>query len=172
MMLANMGLPMIFVVWPTSFFLIVPVILVEWFLACRLLKIPAREGFYVSGFGNVVSTILAVPVTWGAMLILALLTPYSSMDTFAGVLNNVVVHSAWLGPWEGKGDWMVPAAALTLCIPFFFASVRIEYSMAKWILRNRFPQARCGRWAWTANSVTYGAIAICLLALLVTGLTT
>ena len=165
MTLANMGLPMIAVVWPVGWLLIIPIILVEWLLACRMLKIPSLKGLEVAGIGNLASTFLAVPVTWGVMLVLALVFPYSDLDSFLGVINNVVLHSAWLAPWRGESHWMVPAAALTLCVPFYFASVGVEYAIARGLLASRFPTVRCGSWAWKSNGLTYGAIATCLIGM-------
>jgi len=164
--LANMGLPMIGVVWSAGWLLLIPIILIEWKLACGLLRIPARAGLEVAGIANLASTILAIPVAWGFMFILALLTPSSGNDSFLGVVNNVVVHSAWLAPWKGAGNWVVTAAAATLCVPCFFASVLCEGLIAKSILLSKFPQAPWWRWAWMANTATYGGIVMCLLGLL------
>jgi hypothetical protein len=170
-LMANAGVPMIFVIWPATWLLLIPIVLVEWALACRILKVPSLDGFLAACIGNLASTVVALPVTWVLMLIVALITPNSTLDSFWGVFNNVVLHSAWLLPLPAGGGWMVPAAALALCVPFFLASVGTERLIAGWTLRSKHPQARIGRWAWTANAVTYGAIMTGLGGILVYELT-
>jgi len=164
--MANMGIPMIAVVWPFSWLAFVPIVLVEWWLACRMLKIPARRGLVVATVGNLFSTLLAIPVLWALMLLIGGMASFKSPDSFLGVVNSVVVHSAWLAPWEDGDHWRVPAAAITLCVPFYFGSVASEYLVAKGFLGRAGLCARCGRWAWVANGVTYGAI-VCWLAVMV-----
>lgn len=164
--IANMGLPMIAIVWPVSWLAYIPIVLVEWGLACRIMKIPARRGLAVSAVGNLASTLLAIPVLWALMLAAGAMAPFRSPDSFLGVVNTVIVHSAWLAPWGSGPHWRVPAAAITLCVPFYFGSVATEYLVARGYLRRAYPEARCGRWAWVANGVTYGAI-VCWLSVMV-----
>lgn len=164
-LLANTGLPMIAVIWPVSWMLIIPIILAEWGVAHRILMVPAKQSLLVVLYGNLASTFLAVPLVWGIVLVLGMKAPNMTPDSFWGVINNVVLHSAWLLPWNGAANWMVPAAAFTLCIPFFLASVWIEGGVARLMLHSTYPDARCRRWAWSANAVTYGALMACLFAL-------
>lgn len=77
----------------------------------------------------------------------------------------VTVQSPWLVPYEGDLHWMVPAAAMTLCVFFFFASVWVEYL----VMRRLTPDVErrlVGRWAWRGNIASYALLEIVLLVIL------
>jgi hypothetical protein len=71
---------------------------------------------------------------------------------------------AWMGPY-GDPSRMVPMAAIFLCIPFYFASVWIEYLVARLMVANTRRQVL--RFSWWANFWSYIAIILfwsgCLL---------
>jgi hypothetical protein len=56
------------------------------------------------------------------------------LRTLSAKLLAVTWQSPWLIPYEDDLVWMVPAAALCLLVPFFFASVYIEYQVARRVL--------------------------------------
>jgi hypothetical protein len=73
-LLADIGVPMIFVQWPLMLFALVPVIAIEALVVCKGLTLPYGRAFAGSAKANVVSTLVGVPVAWGLMLILELAT--------------------------------------------------------------------------------------------------
>jgi hypothetical protein len=161
---ANIGVPMLAVVWPASSALLLPIIAIEAAIAVKVIGRGWKNGLIVASKANVLSTVLGIPVTWGVLLLLQLLVGGGSawgIGTMPGKLAAVTVQSPWLIPYEEDLHWMVPAAAAFLCIPFFLMSVWSERWMA---IRSLGIDGKksAGRWAWIANGATYGAIIVCL----------
>ena len=146
--LCNMGLPMLALFWPASFVLFVPIVLTEALVGRRILQIGYRRALVVAFFANLFSTLLALPLTWGLML---------AVQSASGL------QSAWIFPTRGTDPWVIPRAAMIMCVPAYFASVVTEYLAANVVLRNANPKT--GRWAWTANAVTYAGILVWLAIL-------
>jgi hypothetical protein len=71
---------------------------------------------------------------------------------------------ALLGPVEGGREWLVPAAAAYLCVPFFLTSVLVESLVARKALKEVEPSA-VRRWAWCANGFSYAIAFVCLVIL-------
>ena len=124
---ADAGVPMLVLLWPAAWALLVPVVLLEAEVARRRLALTYRDGLRVAGVANAVST-------------------------FA-----VTVQSPWLIPYEADLGWMIPVAALVLCVPFFFMSVFVEAFIARRLLASHAP-AHVRSWSWRANLASYGAI--------------
>src|SRR5262249_2389569 len=76
--------------------------------------------------------------------------------------------SPWLWPIESDMYWMMPAAALLLCIPFFFASVWSEYFIARRLVSPEL-KSQALSWAWKANQVSYALMAILIVGMLIAG---
>jgi hypothetical protein len=169
---ANAGYPMIVAVWPATWALLLPVIAVESVVAARALRVGAGSAFRVSIVANGVSAIAGIPLTW---LILALtassvagdwMGDWLSVATLRGRLVAVTLGSPWLGPVdESRLRWMVVAAGMSLCVPFFLMSVVVEGFMGRLFLEGE-SRKRTWRWAWIANAVSYGLVLIGLGVLL------
>jgi len=167
--LANAGLPMLFIMWPAAWVSFVPVVLVEAWIARRVLETPWPRSLRVATLANAVSTIVGIPITW-VMLTVA---EFVTFDVIGGRnvpgLMGTVLSAPWLGP-SGFGEyWRVPLAAALLCVPFALASVAIEGVIAGWTLAE-LPRARVRRWAWVANAGTYGLLFVAALIWLVVSL--
>jgi hypothetical protein len=172
---ADMGIPMLAVMWPASWLLLVPVIFVEGWAATRILSVRFREGLRLATTANLFSTILGIPITWVIMLVLSGLIgpnlgdkPYSQWARAA----SDALGSVWVFPddptlgWQG---WMVTRAAMILCVPFFFMSVAVE----GWVVKtsvSKDTRPLVWRWAWQANLVSYGLIEVGLGVMLVLAL--
>jgi hypothetical protein len=63
---------------------------------------------------------------------------------------------------------MVPAAAIVLLVPFFFASVFVERAVFSRFCRSSPELAR--RWSWVANGATYSVMLIGLVVTLTVAL--
>jgi hypothetical protein len=67
-LLADAGVPMIFLTFPVTVMLLLPVILVEaWFLR-KWLALGVWEAGKLSAIANIASTLLGVPAAWAVML--------------------------------------------------------------------------------------------------------
>lgn len=172
---ADMGVPMLGLMWPAAWLLLVPIVLLEAWVAVRVLAVPFREGFELAGGSNLFSTALGIPVTWVMLLILGVwLGP--GLDQHAhshfALAASDALNSVWIFPddaengWQG---WLVIQAAMILCVPFFLMSVAVE----GWLVRKGVEtpiRERVWRWAWQANLLSYGLIELVLGVMLILAL--
>ena len=153
---------MLAVVWPLSWLLLVPIVIVEARMASRIVAVDRKTAMMGSAIANAVSTFAGIPVAWVMLFAaeLALQGPGSKIHNprVAEVLG-IVVSSPWL-PGEGWATWVIPAAAAILQVPFFFISVYIEAEVFRRATECDPRLAR--RWGWLGNLVSYGAIVLCL----------
>jgi hypothetical protein len=160
MILANIGVPMLFVQLPYLVVLLLPIIAVEAMVLRRRLSLPFRETFGGAARANLVSTFAGFPLAWLAMFALQDSVGGNrawGLDTAAHRLAAVTLQAAWLIPYEGDLFWMIPAASLVLLVPCFPASVFIE----GWQLRRHWPEMMANRvWSavWLANSLSYALL--------------
>ncbi len=130
--LFNAGLPMIV---PVMFFMaigLIPIVLIEGALLAARLKVRFRDLIGSVVFGNIVSTIVGIPVTWFVLLMVQFVTGGASGYAVGGFWQKLVsftLQAPWLLPSDES--WLFSAAALFLLIPFFFASWLIEYVMMR-----------------------------------------
>jgi hypothetical protein len=172
---ADVGMPMIVLVWPGAWVLFLPVVALESVVAHRLLKLSAGRALRVSFVANLVSTLAGIPVTWLLLLMLQWLIVGVALNVLPETPSTRVqallpwILGPFTAPWVGASDWsdmwMLVAAAMWLCVPFFFASVWIERRMALRILGPTYVAA-AGSWSWQANLLSYvglmGGLAILL----------
>jgi hypothetical protein len=166
---ANAGVPMLYLVWPGSWVLFVPIVVVEAIVARRLLGLAVRRSLALSAVANAASTLVGIPATWGALLLVELVATSGGKEYGLGTVPRKIfaftVQAPWLGPYENDLDWLIPSAAIFLCIPFFFVSVLIERFVA-WKMAPTCPPATVSRWGWRANLLSYGLILTLLFVLL------
>lgn len=164
---ANIGVPMLAVVWPVSWLLLLPIIFIEAKIACNIANLPFKRGTISSVWANCISSLVGIPLCWGAMLAIQFVIPDGNsgrgLATFGDRLFAVTVQSPWLVPYKSEMYWMIPAASAFLLIPFFLISVYIE----RWVFKKASGCSLevASRWAWLANGVTYGGIFSLLIIL-------
>jgi hypothetical protein len=164
---ADSGVPMLAVVWPVSWFLLIPIIVAETWFAHRICKLSWKQSGFAASIANFGSTLVGLPLTWGVMLgaefLMTRARGFVLGSSFMGRLISVIVQAPWLGPYESELHWMVPAAATVLMVPFFFMSVFTE----RWIFVKitECPSETIRRWSWIANGSTYGVIISILLTI-------
>jgi len=169
---ADVGLPMLAVMWPPAWLLLLAIVPVEGYFARRILSLDWRSALGLSLRANLVSTLVGIPLTWFVLLLVEFGTGYAvyllkvdeaSVPSAVQRAVAITVLAPWLGPGDGLSAWIVPAAAAYLCIPFFFASVLIENRVA---LRRLGPleTPRVRKWSWYANGFSYSIIFACLVA--------
>jgi HEAT repeat protein len=167
---ANAGIPMLLLVWPAMWLLLLPIIVLEAAVATKILHIDFMQGVQIAGVANLVSTLVGIPITWFLLFIVQLKAASKKgdfgLDTLRGKILSVTLQSSWLIPYE-NANWMVPAAELFLCIPFFLMSVSTEFFCAVCFTQNKLPTQNLLAWAWMANGISYGIISLVCLAILV-----
>lgn len=88
-MLANAGVPMIALHLPAMIILLVPIVVVEALLARYMLAIPFSRSLRGITWANILSTLVGLPITWGLMLVLNIV----STGTYAKGLDSVCQKS-------------------------------------------------------------------------------
>jgi hypothetical protein len=175
---ADVGLPMLVVVWPVSWVLLVPIVVAEWLVARRVVPAAVPKRFRGVVLANVVSTLVGIPVTWAGLvlveLVAGLLVSLTARQVRLGAevsnLLMVTLSAPWIPPFESKLDWMVPAAALTLLVPFYFMSVAVEARVFQRVTDCPHDVARM--WSRRANGISYGGLVVLVAGVLVHALAT
>jgi hypothetical protein len=155
--LANVGVPMIALEWPFMFATLIPVIVVEALVLRKHLGLGTGTSFKLSSYANIVSTVIGVPLSWLAMLIVSLVTTGGGalgLSSPLRVVATAVLQAAWLPPYEAHLLWLIPVAAMVLLIPAFLASVLVErLVLAR--LQSGIARVEISRACWRANEVSY-----------------
>jgi hypothetical protein len=165
--LADAGVPMIFVQWPLMICALLPVIAIEALVVRKRLSLSYGRAFGGAAKANVVSTLAGVPLAWGLMLILELVTilPITraaerwhwQLDSPLFYLLSVL-GIAWTGPPVTSYVGIAFAATLLL-VPTFFVSVRLERPL----YRRSYAGLDVGaidRSVWIANLCSYALLFI------------
>lgn len=163
--IADAGLPMLFVHLPAMLVALVPVVAAETYVARRYYGLDQKKALKGVAIANCCSTLLGFPLLW---LLWAV-----TEATFAGralgldgiwrKVYAVTVQSAWLIPYEGDLGWMIPVAGLFMLIPAFFVSVYVE----RWLLRVLWADESVNRvrsFSWRAHFVSYPVLIAVWLA--------
>jgi hypothetical protein len=113
---ADMGVPMLAVVWPLSWLLLIPVIAIEAVVAYRLLGNDWRKSFKISAIANLVSTLVGIPLVW----VIWLLFEYVASSMFPKAAIGVTHPSnplltAIAGAWIFLGYPITPQVGRRSC---------------------------------------------------------
>lgn len=163
---------MLALLWPASWVLFIPIVIIEAWVARRIVELDWETSIAKVGIANAVSTLIGIPITWGVLVIIEIILSQGGraygIDTLSGKLIAITVQAPWLIPYESDLDWMVPAASIVLLIPFFFVSVFIE----RWIFgrRSQIDKIKIKSWSWKANLLTYGLLQAALVCFLIYGI--
>jgi hypothetical protein len=147
--IANMGLPMLFVQLPYLAILLIPVIVIEAMVFCRRLCLPFRASLRGAALANVISTFVGFPLAWLALLGLQFSLGGDrawGLASPAAKLAAVTLQAPWLIPYESELYWMIPAASLALLVPCLPISVLIEGDLLR------------RRWAGLGRSQVWGVV--------------
>ncbi len=168
---ADAGIPMLMLVWPAAWLLLLLIIPLEAWFARRMLGLSWRRVLGVSALANLASTLVGIPVAWILLVILEMGTglTIAAADARGWRIPEAVQNAlgiALMAPWLGPNarPWMVPAAAAFLCVPFFLVSVLCESLVARRRLAD-CDTREIRRWAWFANGFTYSIAFVVLVVL-------
>lgn len=153
---ADIGLPMISLILPAAWLLLVPIIVLEALVGVRVTKTPFRQTVFAAAVANLFSTILGIPLAWFTLALVEglLFGTANGLDSFWAKIYAVTIQSSWLMPYEKDLDWMIPIAAIVLAVPLWMMSVVTEYFIVKRMLPE-LPAALKWQWMWKANAVSY-----------------
>jgi hypothetical protein len=179
--LANVGIPMIFIQLPLMLYALVPVIILEALLIRRWLTLSLRDAFVGVTKANIFSTLIGVPLAWLAMLALefSVMLPLGlaadkwgwKFDGPAWQVLGFLLSVAWLGPAPAYLHWLVPAAVAILLVPCFFLSVVLERRSCTRTWSTVDP-ARVRRSVFAANLASYGLLFVLACGWMTYGLVT
>lgn len=127
--LANAGVPMLFLHMPAIFAALLPIIAVESYAAHRLPGRPFKQCLGPVSLANAASMLIGFPLLWLGGVVAQLLLGGGGahgLESWWQRLYAVTVQAPWLIPYEANLFWMVPAAGLFMLIPAFFLSVWLE----------------------------------------------
>jgi hypothetical protein len=164
---ANAGVPMLAIVYPGMGILLIPVIVLEVLVLRRRLGASLKRTTIMVTVSNLVSTVIGVPLTWGALVGVQALTGGGGpagppFETLAGKVLAVTWQAPWMMPYDSDMYWMIPVASLVLLVPFFFASWLIEYRLSRPFMRDtEKPVLR--RAVLVANVVSYALLVVAAL---------
>src|SRR5215469_16484040 len=143
-MLADAGVPMIFITLPGMVLLLLPIIEAEAALIIHRTSLRTGKVSWATAAANVVSTILGIPLTWGVLFLcemglfeaLAHTTKlgHNSWNSPLERIVGTILSAPWIAPVGDSGSWAVPLAAIVLLIPFFFVSLWVEQRVVEHIL--------------------------------------
>lgn len=169
---ADTGVPMLFVTLPMMLLALIPIVAIEALVLSRTLAV---RYWFTAGWttvSNLLSTLLGVPLTWTVLVGVQIVTgggvAHDALNTFRGRLLAVTWQAPWLIPYESELHWMIPAATLTLFVPFFFVSYAAEYAVHKHTIRSH-SRVSVARATLLANVASYILLAAYVCALWVAG---
>jgi hypothetical protein len=165
-LVADIGVPMIFVTLPLMAAALVPVILVEVWVGKPVLQTSYGRSAWAFTVANVASTIIGIPVAWGFTFGLEFLVGTTLGDLFSSNLSpgpvlkivEVILMPAWLGPTDSDLYWAVPLAAMVMLIPSFFASWSIEAFIIDKMVEPGWPIVHSA--TLKANLASYGLLLV------------
>jgi hypothetical protein len=154
---------MLVVLWPGSWLVLLPVIVVEALVARRLLHLEFRESLKLSAVANLWSTLVGIPMTWCVLLLLGLIA--KPLEIFAEGLGADQLGWVLAAPIYATRavharhvPWQSLCGAAGLCVPFMAIAIRVE----AWSARRRVGHKAALRWARAANWLTYVPIIVVL----------
>lgn len=159
---ADAGVPMLFLTLPAMAIALIPIIVIESIVVGRILGTSAASKAKSVAIANVASTVIGLPLTWIALVIIQLVSGGGSaygLTTPTQKFLAVTWQAPWLIPYEGDLYWMIPAASLFLLVPFFFASYFIESPIVVH-MNEKLPHTQVRQAVLRANIISYLILAL------------
>jgi hypothetical protein len=169
-LLADAGVPMIFVTLPLMLVALAPIVLLEALVIQKTTGTSWRAAAGASFVANLLSTIAGIPATWFLLFGLDILVGTALTNRLSERGNNILsvtLGAPWFAAPENQYWWMIPTAQLFLLAPFFLVSYLIERWLTAYWLRDEITTERAYRASWYANCWSYGGLAVFVLGYLV-----
>lgn len=153
---ADMGLPLIAMIFPYMSFALIPILIIESYIIKFYLDITFGKVVSRVTFANIITTLIGVPLTWVMLFILQLvMQPVSS--NYPNNVLSIIVNSPWV---IGSNSPRTEIALMILFAFFFLVSWKIEY----WVIKRKFKMldpVKINKGCFAANLVTY--LLLCIL---------
>lgn len=165
---ANSGLPMLMLGLPAMLLALVPIVFIEALYYRRRLPVTWRQALDGSWKANVWSTLVGIPLTWFALVIIQ----FGTMSFFSNSFNSrspilaesylvsylyFVITSPWLIPLRDGFDQVVAGASMVLLLPCYVVS----YLGESRVLQRKWPELDpklIYRHVWYVHLLTYGLL--------------
>jgi hypothetical protein len=146
---------------PPMWLALIPVVLVEAAVNCRLLAVPFRRAIVPAAIGNVVSTIAGIPLMWALLATIEFVCcgDAKGLSTAGSKIYAVTAQAPWLIPYESELHWMLPAALAVFAVPCLAISVLVEAPINARALRP-LPHRRVWRVTAISNVASYLFLAL------------
>ena len=161
----EIGLPMIFIIWPAFWLALIPIILIESMVFYKLFKQESFKQFYcLLTVANLFSTFIIIPLTWGGLWAIELLVTGGKGYYPDSMLLRFIWGGILQAPWliDYRSDWMVPIACLVLFIPMFLMSVWGEGLIYAKMLKKAYSQITVKKALWRANMTSFAIVYLTL----------
>jgi hypothetical protein len=171
--LANIGVPMLFVQLPLMIIALPVVILIEAALCKRWFSMEWKPALKATSVANAVSTLVGFPFMWLALVVVQMVLGGGSAPKIPDPwfsIYTVTVQAPWLLPYENKLYWMVPTACLSLLVPAFFVTVWIERQFYRRSLQRDDTGISISAATWRMHIASYAFLFIAGLGLLAHGI--
>lgn len=177
--IANVGFPMLIIAWPGMIIALIPIIALESYCLRSMLKLPFAKSLKLMTIANLESTIIGVPLTWLALLLIEFIMGLAGWLFFKigfelpkvlAYIFSITLGAAWLTPFaDPQGHWIVPAACLFLLIPFYFVTWYVEYRCLKKRIK-KIKSTTLKRIVRNINLISYGLLGIIVLGWLISSI--
>jgi hypothetical protein len=156
-LVANVGVPMLVLLWPAHWLAWLPMTLLQVELGHRRLQLSRATALRIASTAKLVSTMLGVPLTWAVMfgVQLAVGAGWAALGAPDWrVLRAITwpLQSAWLAPTESA--WDVYLAFAVLAVPCCLVSLTLESLITRRMLPAREPHT-VQAWIRSANLLSY-----------------
>lgn len=156
-LVANVGVPMLALLWPAYWLAWLPLTVLQAELAHRDLGLPRATALKSAGIAKLVSVMLGVPLAWAGMFALqlgvgAVLTAAKAANPGALAYATLPLRLAWLPPTENA--WRVYLAFALLAVPCCLLALAAEFRIARRMLASCDPRA-VRAWIKRANLLSY-----------------
>jgi hypothetical protein len=162
---ADIGVPMVAVFLPPLWLSLIPIIVVEALIVSRMLTMSLRRSFASVALGNVLSTIVGIPLMWAVLATVegTFAGGALGLDTTGQKIYAVTVQAPWLIPYDEDLVWMIPVALVVLAAPAYLLSVLVEWRVvSRFISTEQRPRGL--RAVALANLASYIALALLFVA--------
>lgn len=169
---ANVGLPMLAIVWPLFWYAFIPIVAIEYWVIRKKLKPKSRELLNATIIANLGSTAIGLPVTWFVLVFLEFLLTggsgdFSKLPIFWEMLLTPTLGAPWLSPYESELYWMVPVACAVLLVPFYFMSSWVEVKIVARYSEDSYTLDEIKMAVWRANRASYAFLYVIVISWLV-----
>ena len=139
---------MVAIYLPAAWFALLPIIFIESGYGARRYHLSFRRAFVAQATANCLSTLVGIPLTWIALVLIQLVTVSSGTGP------------AWLIP--NPSWWAIAGAIAALTVVFYLMSVVSEGLVVGWFFPT-MPRQPIRSWMLQANGITYTLLLLIIL---------